>query len=355
MAPPYRYILQPYTGAKSRYTCPQCEQRREFTRYLDTRTLELLPEEYGKCNRAGKCRYHLSPYHIQRNGQSYAKQIYEAEKSNGGNAWKSPAKRVMPPSLLASRHTTPPPAPVVDIPFEVMQATLRHYQHNALARLLNTRFGAEIAQKLLLQFHLGTSAYWPGACVYWLIDEQKRVRGGQVVLLDETGHTVKRSKKLITWVHEALVARTRRERQLFPAWLTNYLAKEVPKSPCLFGLPQLANAPANQPVAIVESAKTAILCAAYMPVFVWLATMGMSYLNFERLAPLKGRQLVFFPDVGALNDWQRRAEQLRAQGFTIIVSTWLEEGYANEPNLDLADVLLREWAGYPPSWNIKEE
>jgi hypothetical protein len=92
-----------------------------------------------------------------------------------------------------------------------------------------------------------------------------------------------------------------------------------------------------------------------MPVFVWLATMGMSYLTPERLAPLKGRRLVFFPDVGALNDWQRRAEQLRAQGFTIIVSTWLEEGFANEPNLDLADVLLREWAGYPPSWNIKDE
>ena len=353
MAFPYRYILQRYTGRASRYTCPGCKQRREFTLYLDTRTLELLPEQYGKCNRAAKCTYYLSPYHTQRSGQSYARQMYEEGRAN---AWKSPANRPLPPSSLASRQTTiSSPAPVVDIPVEVMQATLGHYQHNALARLLNAQFGAEIARKLLLQFHLGTSAYWPGACVFWLIDEQKRVRGGQVVLLDETGHTVKRSKKLITWVHEALVARTRRERQLFPAWLTNYLAKEVPKSPCLFGLPQLANAPANQPVAIVESAKTAILCAAYMPVFVWLATMGMSYLNFERLAPLKGRQLVFFPDVGALNDWQRRAEQLRAQGFTIIVSTWLEEGYANEPNLDLADVLLREWAGYPPSWNIKEE
>ena len=353
MASPYRYILQRYTGTASRYTCPVCEQRREFTRYLDTLTVELLPEEYGKCNRTAKCGYHLSPYHIQRNGQSYARQMREAARAD---AWKSSANRPLQPSLQASRHATiSSPAPVIDIPFEVMQATLGHYQHNALARLLNAQLGAEIANKLLLQFHLGTSAYWPGACVFWLIDEQKRVRGGQVVLLDETGHTVKRSKKLITWVHEALVARARRERQLVPVWLTNYLSKEVPKSPCLFGLPQLSNAPANQPVAIVESAKTAILCAAYMPVFVWLATMGMSYLNPERLAPLKGRQLVFFPDVGALNDWQRRAEQLRAQGFTIIVSTWLEEGYAHEPNLDLADVLLRDWPGYPPSWNIKEE
>lgn len=353
MDSPYRYILQRYSGPASRYTCPVCKQRREFTRYLDTLTGELLPEEYGKCNRVGKCYHHLSPYHIQRSGQSYARQMHEAARAD---AWKSPAKRPLPPSSLASnRTTTSSPASVVDIPFEVMQATLGHYQHNALARLLHAQFGAEIANTLLLQFHLGTSAYWPGACVYWLIDEQKRVRGGQVVLLDETGHTVKRSKKLITWVHEALVARTRRERQLAPPWLTNYLAKEVPKSPCLFGLPQLAKAPANQPVAIVESAKTAIICAAYMPVFVWMATMGMSYLTPDRLAPLKDRQLVFFPDVGALNDWQRRAKQLRTQGFTIIVSTWLEEGYANMPNLDLADVLLRDWPGYPPSWNIKEE
>lgn len=243
MATTYRYILQRYTGPASRHTCPVCKQRREFTRYLDILTGELLPEEYGKCNRAGKCGHHLSPYHIQRSGQSYAKQMYEAGRAD---AWKSPASRALPPSALASRHTTiSSPAPVVDIPFEVMQATLGHYQHNALARLLNAQLGAETARKLLLQFHLGTSAYWPGACVFWLIDEQKRVRGGQIVLLDETGHTVKRSKRLVTWVHEALVARARHERQLVPAWLTGYLAKEVPKSPCLFGLPQLATAPAN--------------------------------------------------------------------------------------------------------------
>lgn len=223
-----------------------------------------------------------------------------------------------------------------------MQATLGHYQHNALARLLNAKLGAEAAKKLLMQFHLGTSAYWPGACVFWLIDEQKRVRGGQIVLLDETGHTVKRPKRLTTWVHEALVVRARRERQSIPAWLTNYLCKEIPKSPCLFGLPQLATAPNNQPVALVESAKTAILCTAYMPDFMWMATMGMTYLTLERLAPLKGRRLVFFPDVGALKDWQQRAEQFRAEGFKITVSTWLEERYANELNLDLADVLLRE-------------
>ena len=352
MASPYRYILQRYTGAKSRYTCPQCEQRREFTRYLDTLTLELLPEEYGKCNRTAKCGYHLSPYHAQRSGQSYAEQIYEAGRVD---AWKNPASRALtPPLLVPHRATIPAPAPVVDIPVEVMQTTLGHYQHNALARLLHAQFGAEIARKLLLQFHLGTSANWPGACVFWLIDEQKRVRGGQIVLLDETGHTVKRPEKLITWVHEALVVRARRERQAIPAWLTKYLPKDVPKSPCLFGLPQLVTAPASQPVALVESAKTAILCAAYMPVFVWLATMGMSYLTPDRLAPLKGRRLVFFPDVGALNDWQRRAERLRAQGFTITVSTWLEEGYANKPNLDIADVLLRDWPGYPPSWNEPE-
>ena len=353
MAIPYRYMLQRYTGPASRYTCPGCKQRREFTRYLNTQTLELLPEEYGKCNRAGKCSYHLSPYHIQRNGQSYAVQMYEAGRTD---AWKSSAIRALPPSSLASRYANASfPTSVVDIPLNVMQATLGHYQHNAFACLLNAQLGVEIASKMLLQFHLGTSAHWPGACVFWLIDEQKRVRGGQIVLLDETGHTVKQSKRHIAWVHEALVTRARREKQSIPAWLTNYLAKEVPKSPCLFGLPQLANAPANQSVAIVESAKTAIICAAYMPVFVWLATMGMSYLTPERLAPLKGRHLVFFPDVGALNDWQRRAEQLRAQGFTITVSTWLEDGYANEPNLDLADVLLREWPGHPPNWGMKKE
>jgi len=346
----FRYLLQPYTGPASRYTCPACEHRRELARYVDTETGELLPEEFGRCNRADNCGYHLSPYHSPPGGQSYAEQVREAEQPT---AWQRPPR---PRPALPLKPAKPAaPAAVVSIPADVMRATLGHYQHNALARLLHLHFGAGVASDILLRFNLGTSAHWPGACVFWLVDEQRRVRGGQVVLYDETGHTVKVPSRCTTWAHTALATRARRLGQPAPDWLTAYSAAEVPKCPCLFGLPQLATAPASQPVALVESAKTAMLCTPYLPTYVWLATMGKSYLTAERLAPVRGRRLVLFPDAGALADWQRRADELRGQGFTVTVSTWLESTVTPEQHAagyDLADVVLTQWPGYPPSWGI---
>lgn len=346
----YRYILQPYTGPASRYTCPACERRRELARYVDTDTGELLPDEYGKCNRSDNCGYHFSPYHAGPGGQTYAEQVREAERP----AWEPAARpwASRPAPVLAPRPAAP--APVVSIPAEVMVATLGHYGHNTLARLLQGHFGAGVAAELLARFAVGTSAHWPGACVFWLIDEQGRVRGGQVVLYDETGHTVKQPSRCTTWAHTALSARARRLAQPAPAWLTAYSAAEVPKCPCLFGLPQLLSAPAAAPVALVESAKTAVLCTPYLPGYVWLATMGKSYLTAERLAPVKHRHLVLFPDAGATADWQRRADELSAQGFTVHVSDWLETQATAEQQaagIDLADLLLSEWKGYPPSWD----
>ncbi|MBD2769674.1 hypothetical protein IC235_17425 [Hymenobacter sp. BT664] len=338
----YRYTLQPYTGPASRYTCPGCNHRRELARYLDTETGELLPEAFGKCNRADQCGYHLSPYHAGPGGQSYADQVREANRPDG-QSWTSPPVR-----------RPAPLRPVVAMPSDVVQATLGHYEHNALAQLLRNHFGWGIADELLKRFAVGTSAHWPGACVFWLIDEQSRVRGGQVVLYDETGHTVKQPKRCTTWAHTALAARCRQLGQPAPAWLTAYSATEVPKCPCLFGLPQLLNAPADARVAIVESAKTAVFCAPYLPDCVWLATMGKSYLTADRLAPVKNRSLVLFPDAGATDDWQRRADELREQGFTVTVSTWLETKATAEQRaagIDLADLLLSQWPGFPPSWN----
>lgn len=346
MAPAFRYVLQPYTGRRSRATCPACGGVGQFARYLDTETGEPLPAEFGRCNRESNCGHHASPYTPDPGGESYA---HRAALSTAAGA--APAR----PTGASSPKPTPAalPAPPVIIPPDVYRASLGHYERNALAQLLRGHFGAGVAAELLVRFHVGTSAHWPGACVFWLIDERGQVRGGQVVLFDETGHTVKQPRRCTTWAHTALAHRYRELRQAPPAWLSEY-EKQPAKSPCLFGLPQLATAPAGQPVAIVESAKTAILATPYLPAFVWLATGGLSYLTPERLAPVRGRRIVLFPDAGALGKWQERAERLRALGFQVEVSAHVES-LANETEraagLDLADVLLNEWAGYPPSWD----
>lgn len=347
----HRYALQPYAGPKSRTTCPACGKPRCFTRYLDTDTGELLPDAYGRCDREANCGYHLNPYHAEPGGTSYAQQVrLDAKLSHPA----APVTAKHPPRPLAA-------APVVSIPADVFTATLGNYHRNALAQLLRSHFGLGVADELLSRFQVGTSAYWPGACVFWLIDEQGRVRGGQVVLYDATGHTVKRksidpAKKDFRYarpMHTILAQHCQRRGQPAPPWLAEYAAHGQ-KSPCLFGLRQLATAPAAQPVAVVESAKTAMLATPYLPRYVWLATMGLGFLTPDRMEPLRGRRIVLYPDAGCLANWQAKAAELRGLGFNVQVSDTLEKmATADErrAGYDLADTLLDEWPGYPPNWD----
>lgn len=354
----YRYQLRPYAGPASRATCPQCEQRRTLAPYLDTRTGELLPAEYGRCNREQACGYHRSPYHIEADGLSYKERLYQQSLPADRVASVRPSTR----GRTALAHRTPGP-PMPTLPAELLEQSMRHYEHNRFARLLTRHFGAVVAEDLLLRFQIGSSTLWKGACVFWLVDELQQVRGGQVVQFDAEGHTVKVTqpdgsvKRRTSWVHSALTLRYKHRQQEPPAWLTAY-AEHSSKSPCLFGLPQLVTAPPSQPVAIVEAPKTAVLCTPYFPAFTWLAVGALSYLNAARLEPLRGRSIVLFPDASehgrAFAEWSARAEELRRLGFQVEVSDVLERDTTPEQQrqgLDLADLLLGQWAGYPPNWD----
>jgi len=366
---PHRYQLAPYRGPATRATCPACGKAKSFVPYLDTKTGEALPEPYGRCNREANCGHHLSPYHAGPSGMSYARQaylddVYQRERSA--------RKESTPPYRINSKFTNrlPMPAPnarpILSIPDEVFTASLGHYDRNQFARLLRRHFGMGVADELLARFQVGTSsALWPGATVFWYIDEHGRKRGGQVVLFDEQGHTVKQPrpggavKRCTNWVHTALAIRCQRQRIPVPDWLTAY-TKQAEKSPCLFGLPQLLTAPPTQSVAIVEAPKTAVLCSGYpgFSSFVWLAVGALSYLNAERLAPLRGRNVVLFPDLSTggkvFNEWNRKAGELKRIGLNVAASNYLETRATDEQRAagyDLADYLLEGWNGYPPAWD----
>ena len=126
-----------------------------------------------------------------------------------------------------------------------------------------------------------------------------------------------------TWVHSAFARRCDEKKLPYPAWLTAYLDERnnVQKSPCLFGLPQLLTAPKDQPVAIVEAPKTAVISTPYFPGFIWLAVGALSYLNAERLAPVRDRKIELFPDLSrdgsAFDRWNRVAGDLLAQVFRL--------------------------------------
>ena len=97
---------------------------------------------------------------------------------------------------------------------------------------------------------------WNGATVFWQIDVSGNVRAGKIMGYDaKTGHRVKQPFNQVSWVHSVRKIPDFHMRQ------------------CLFGEHLLAYASSMaRTVAIVESEKTALIAALFIPDLVWLAT-----------------------------------------------------------------------------------
>ncbi|WP_198175323.1 DUF6371 domain-containing protein [Spirosoma telluris] len=380
---PYRYQL-PKKAIKA--DCPQCgpRHRKTLSRYIDTKTGEPLPESYGRCDRESNCGYSLSPYQKTASGMSYADEDREQSQmppipkkwfrmagkwKRNGTSRRGMVEGFQDPLIGATAEEAEriarfifdkplqPTQPtqtsrVYAIPDEIVKQSLGHYQQNQFARLLIRQFGQTKAHELLYRFQIGTSSRWSGACVFWLTDEQYRARSGQVVLFADDWHKAHYTdqegnpKVCISSVSHGLLRRYRQKQETPPDWLTDY-HNDAPRWPVLFGLHQLADVPIDTPIAIVEAPKTAVVCSALIPGFVWLAAGALSYLNVERLAPLRGRSIRLFPDLSkdgkAFVRWSKVADELNTKGYQIGVSDYLEQRASTEQKekgLDLADFLL---------------
>jgi hypothetical protein len=293
----HRYILEPYKSPSSRHRCPECNKLAVFSLYVDQETNEVVGDRVGRCNREVECGYHYTPKkHFADNGITGNKTPY------------------MPPI-----HKPQPPTSYID-PI-IFKRSLAAYEANNLVKFLLTIFDNTTVIKLISKYFIGTSARWPGATVFWQIDEQGKIRTGKVMLYNpSTGKRVKEPVNHFTWTHKVLK-------------LANYNLKL-----CLFG-EHLLKANPTKPVAIVESEKTAIISSVYFPEFIWMAVGGLSQLTAERCKPLKGRNVILYPDLNAYDKWL-----IKGNEFGFKTSNVLEQKATDQEKkqgFDIADFVLR--------------
>ena len=293
----HRYILEPYKNQSSRHRCPGCNKNKTFTLYIDTETNEPLHDRVGRCNREVECAYHITPSeYFKENG-------IEVEHV----AYVPPAPKQQPPTSYID------PA--------IFRRSLIAYELNNLVKFLLTIFDDTTVTRLLSKYFIGTSAHWPGATVFWQIDDNGRIRTGKVMLYNPaTGKRVKEPYNHLTWTHKLLK-------------LADYNLKL-----CLFGEHLLKSEP-TKPVAIVESEKTALIASVYMPQYIWLAVGGLSQLTGERCKVLKGRTVMLYPDLNAYGKWEAKAKELGFKVSNVLETKASEE--EKKQGLDIADYLLR--------------
>lgn len=299
------YKLEPYKGPETRHVCPGCGRPKSFARYVDE-TGNYLDEKVGRCNREVKCGYHYTPSEYFRD--------HDIEPKARKTEPFVPRKREKPKF----------------IPLEILEGSLSSYDKNNLVTYLLNVFGQEVTEDLVGRYYIGTSKHWTGATVFFNIDTKRRVRSGKIMLFDLNGHRVKEPFPHVTSVHKVCG-----------------ISGERP-GPCFFGEHLLDEGP----VAVVESEKTALVAAGFLPKFTWIATGSLSNLTRSRCEVLRGRKVILFPDLGATQKWTERAEEL-SDIASLRVSRILER-YATpqerEKGLDLADYLVKQPQG-GPQWN----
>lgn len=306
----YRFHLEKYhPGNKT--TCPRCGHKACFVRYVDDQNTVAFPGHVGRCDHEQSCGYH------------YTSKDYFRGHPNVAEMLSGEPKPVIPPTL-SMPEVTPPSF----IDKSVMEQTLCRYDINPLYTYLVGTIGREHTERLFRLYNVGTSMKWQGATVFWQVDADGKVRGGKVMGYDsKTGHRIKLPHPHVCWVHSEL-------------GLADYHLSQ-----CFFGKHLLPLYP-GKTVLVVESEKTAIIAAHFMPDVIWIATGGKNGCFNERTAQaLAGREVILMPDLGATDEWRKKLPMLTKICRSVSVSDLLEEMATDEQRsqgLDIADFLLME-------------
>lgn len=264
-------ITEQYTyklAKRGKWKCPECG-RKTFVCYVDANG-QVLNENVGKCDRADKCAYHYPP-----------KQYFADTQTVGA---------IMPHHHRPTYRPQPRP---IYIDKDIFKKSLQKHDANNLLMYLNNIFGGALVRDMIERYYIGTSHKWNGATVFWQVDIYGHIHRGKIMLYNATnGKRVKEPFSHITSVHSVLK-----------------IDGEKPPQ-CLFGEHLLPDHP-DTTIAIVESEKTAIISNAVFGDCITLACGGCGNLTPSMCEPLRGRDVILFPDNGKFSEWTEKGNKMR--------------------------------------------
>lgn len=300
--------LEEYHDKNSRHECPNCHDKRSFTLYVDD-TGQPIDPTCGRCDHENNCGYHYTP-----------RQYYADHPTDRKPITDRPKPKPLPPK----------PKQLCTIPFDYVRKSASF--RSSFVGFLRSIFDIDIVRYLMALYAVGATA--SGDVIFWQIDKAGRIRAGKIMRYNTTGHRDKRH--FGNWVHSILKGK-------------NLLPNEWELSQCLFGEHLLQwSWNKKKTVALVESEKTAIICAAVFPQYIWLATGGKHNLQIEKTNALAGRKVIMYPDTDSTGAtfrlWKDKANEMA--GFCKVAVSDLLEREATpeqkEKGIDIADWLVDE-------------
>ncbi|QXP68479.1 DUF6371 domain-containing protein [Polaribacter sp. AHE13PA] len=281
----YKYSLD---RSSRKFICPNCHKK-TFVKFIDNETNLYLNSSDGRCDRESKCGYFKKP------------------TSNCITNINNCITEVIQPSY----HNR-----------KVLQEYCNTKQQSNFISNLLRNFEPKMVSQAIDMYHIGTTNYWYGATIFWLIDTKNVIRGGKIMLYNcNTGKRVKKPFNHVSWIHKQLK-------------LNNFVLQQ-----CLFGLHLINSISKSDTICIVESEKTAIIMSIMIPNFIWLATGSKTGFKEKMLKSIKEFNVIAYPDKTVYSNWNKEAILLNKQGYNIQCSTMLEN-LEIEDGGDLIDFLL---------------
>lgn len=331
----WKYSFEKYRGPASKHTCPACEHKRTFTRYVDE-SGNYLHQIVGRCDREDNCGYHYTPSEFFKDNpekcrfsEPIKKRFCKPTKKDTSSVFQNDKKEQT--DYLNKRY--------------LINSIGYNSQLVEFLCSLFDRYTIESPSiiSIMENYYLGQTK--DRRVIYWQVDANNRVRTGKVMRYDpKTGRRTKNEKRSFDWVHSILI----REKKL---------PESFSLSQCLFGEHLLKKYP-EKTVCIVESEKSAILASVVWPEYVWLATGGKSNYNAEKCAVLNGRNVLVWPDVGAFDDWSKKTPEIEKQCGCKMVLVEALERIANEEDrkrgFDIADYIVRRMLDSSTFHSMKE-
>jgi hypothetical protein len=308
----HRFHLRKYfTGCKVR--CPDCGHK-SFNLYIDSLGEVVFPEDVGWCDRPS-----CHTQHDHSPTRYFQEHPEEQPKDYRDNR--------MPPI-----HSLPlkkiEPKPIMFMPTELMEQTLKGYESNHLYTFLCTKIGEEKVLHAFDIYKIGTARLWNGSTIFWQIDIDERVRTGKIIKYGTDGHRVKTAKgSMINWTHS----------------LWRDKPEDFQITQCFFGEHLLSCNPEST-IMIVESEKSALIGFMYFPDFLWIASGGNNgCLNLQASKVLSGRKVILVPDLNMEKDWNVKAEMLSEVGAEVSIFDMEQLNPTprdRQAGLDIADFIL---------------
>lgn len=308
----YRFRLNSSIG---KGTCPKCGHRGRFSFYYDYERLAIIDSRCGRCDRIEtiECQYHYTPSEYFKDHPGYfTNEKHDSNEINEIND-KSITDSLNDLEYLDKNY--------------LRDSFFQFKPSNPFLIFLKKNLGFDDIEILRSVISKMNVLFLDDEDIAFMYEDlQGRWTRGKIMKYDETGHRLKNVKGSINSFHNIM----RTDRALMPELH-------------LYGLHLLnRDENNNKSVAIVESEKSAVLANHYFPEMIWMATSGLSNLNYKRLKPLSGRPIILFPDSGCFNLWRDKIEKENIKRFMDISINDTFEGAEFNKGYDIADYIVDE-------------